>query len=104
MEKINAYDVAFLFSVDLKVANFLCGIGSHSSKFPCFACEVEDTALASDIALATSGMSNILSKMLVLQLTSEKTKNPNITKIWQITILFPLQPKLLVLGGRWAIN
>ena len=49
LDLIQAYEVAFIFSGDFKAVNYLSGVMSNSAKFPCFTCEVEDTALDTSV-------------------------------------------------------
>ena len=46
MDQIHVEDVSFVISCDLKTANILCGIQSHSSKHPCCWCNIDSDNLS----------------------------------------------------------
>ena len=61
LDLIQAHRVACLFSLDMKAVNYVGGLMSNSSSFPCFTCEVPKSDLATSVGpIRTIG--NLLSR------------------------------------------
>lgn len=78
-------------STDLKLANLLCGIGTHASKFPCTWCTAENNQLHSKGAMRS--ISNIKANYTSYSAAGSNPKKPKIL-IVALTCLFSM--KLLI--------
>ena len=55
VNNVQVKDGAFYISCDLKMANIICGIQSHSSKYPCCWCDVDSDNLSGCGSLRSFG-------------------------------------------------